>query len=97
MKHSDQDLRVEAGGRACLTGYTELGSLACLSIGKPSKLLCSLVGRDRDDESFIKRNEKYMETKKQNGKSIDGGERLWKTSKPGILYNGTVKQFGKGM
>lgn len=40
MKHSDQDLLewVEAGGRACLTGYTELGSLshANLSIGKPS-------------------------------------------------------------
>ena len=48
IKHSDQDLIewVEAGGRACLTGYTELGSLshANLSIWKPSKLLCSLVG-----------------------------------------------------
>jgi len=48
IKHSDQDLLewVEAGGRACLTGYTELGSLshANISIGKPSKLLLSLVG-----------------------------------------------------
>lgn len=50
IKHSDQyllDLEwEEAGGRACLTGYAELGSLshANLSIGKPSKLLLSLVG-----------------------------------------------------
>lgn len=39
MKHSDQDLIewVKAGGRACLTGYTELGSprMQLFLSGKP--------------------------------------------------------------